>query len=89
MKKSPINKMIEREMLFGVPPDELAIVTSNHESFTVYKSAKRGQSSFRITEALLDSLILISEKINKQPKLIISIGVDSAEYILTCDVTKK
>jgi len=78
-----------REELFGVPPEELAIVTTEHNSFTVYKSAKIGQSSFRITEALLDSLMLVSTKIHKQPKLIITIPDGSEEYILTCTITKK
>jgi hypothetical protein len=77
-----------KEQHFGVPPEELNEQLLRN-SFNVYKSAKKGQSSFRITKSLLDSLIDTSLKIQKHPTLIISIGVDSGEYILTCNVTKK
>ena len=82
-----------KEQHFGVPPEELIIPKDcflmDRNSFNVYKSSKKGQSSFRITKSLLDSLIDTSLKIQKHPTLIISIGVDSGEYILTCNVTKK
>ena len=80
-------KKNKTEQLFGVPPEELNVY--DHSSFRVHKSAKKGQSSFRITKGLLESLIETSLKIKKQPKLIISIPVGLDEYILTCDITKK
>ena len=73
------------EQLFGVPPEELTCIK---DSFTVHKSAKKGQNSFRITKALLDSLVSTSIKIQKKPKLIISIIDGSTEYIIDCLVTK-
>ena len=74
--------MKKREQHFGVPPE----VITNRDFFIIHKSSKKGQSSFRITKSLLDSLLKTSIKIQKQPKLIINIA-DS--YILTCVITKK
>jgi len=75
-----------REELFGVPPEELNFIYDNrHDFFTVHKSSKKGQNSFRITKSLLDSLIDTSLKIQKRPKLILEIA---NEYILTCTITK-
>jgi len=80
--------MKKREQLFGVPPEELAIVTHDKDSFIVHKSSKKGQSSFRITKSLLDLLLLTSSKIQKQPQLIITIPDGSNEYIISCSITK-
>jgi len=80
-------KKNKREELVGVPPEE--IIYNVNSNFIVHKSSKKGQTSFRITKSLLDSLMETSNKIQKQPKLIISIGVDSGEYILTCLITKQ
>mgnify|MGYP001188964459 CR=1 FL=1 len=90
-KKEKILYAPKSEKLFGVPPEELepTIIYHTVDNFIVHKSAKNGQSSFRITKSLLDSLIDTSIKIKKQPKLIISIGVRDGEYILTCSITKK
>lgn len=74
-----------REDFFGVPPDQL---TNSREFFITHKSAKKGQTSFRITKDLLDSLISTSLKIQKQPKLIITINSGSDEYIITSSITK-
>jgi len=71
------------EQLFGVPPESL------HETFTVHKSAKKGQNSFRITKSLLDSLFETYKQIQKKPILVISIVDGSDEYTLTCSITKK
>ena len=77
-------KKRKTEQFFGVPPEEL----KHKEFFIVHKSSKKGQNSFRITKALLDSLLLTSIKIQKKPKLIISIIDGSNEYIIECLVTK-
>lgn len=84
-----INK---REELIGIPPESIPLSTlnislssTNKDSFTVHKSSKNGQTSFRITKGLLESLIETSIKIKKQPKLILTID---NEYVLTCSLTK-
>jgi hypothetical protein len=85
-------KKQKTEQLIGITPEEsqkLSLFSKYRDTFTVHKSAKKGQTSFRITKSLLDSLIETSIKIKKQPKLIISIGVGDGEYILTCSITKK
>lgn len=80
------------EQLFGVPPEELSSTTSifskYRDFFTTHKSAKKGQNSFRITKNLLDNLISTSLKIQKEPKLIISIVDGSDEYTIICLITK-
>ena len=50
--KLPIHlcKKYKTEQLFGVPPNSL------HNSYTVYKSSKKGQKSFRITKSLLENI---------------------------------
>jgi hypothetical protein len=72
--------------LFGVPPEELNVYA--YTSFTVHKSAKKGQNSFRITKSLLENLISTSLKIQKQPKLVITINTGSDEYVINCSITK-
>ena len=77
------------EQLFGVPPEALTMYrNSGRDYFITHKSAKMGKSSFQITKALLDNLWATYEKIQKQPKLIISIPNGTEEYILSCDLTK-
>lgn len=75
-----------REDFFGVPPDQL---TNGREFFITHKSAKKGNVSFLITKALLENLLTTSLKINKQPKLIISIPTETCDYILTATLTKQ
>lgn len=84
-----------REEIFGVPPE--VTPTKNlssfgkfyRDSFTVYKSSKKGQNSFRITKSLLDSLFETYKTIQKKPILVITIVDGSDEYTLTCTITKK
>jgi len=83
LKKKTDEQLVD--VLFGVPPQEL----SKTEHFTVHKSSKKGKVSFLITKALLDNLLETSKKINKKPKLIISIPNGKDEYILACELTKK
>jgi hypothetical protein len=78
-----MKKKKERELLImGITPEELE---KTRKFFIVHKSAKKGNSSFQITKALLDSLDATSLKINKKARLIISIN----NFILTCDVSKE
>lgn len=75
----------EQEKLFGVPPAALEY----HDTFTVHKSAKKGQNSFRITKSLLESLFETYKQIQKKPILVITITDGSDEYTITCSITKK
>ena len=75
-------KKNKTEQLFGVPPEN---IPTCKDFFIVHKSSKKDQKSFHITKSLLDSLIKTSLKIQKQPKLILTVA---NEYILTCELTK-
>jgi hypothetical protein len=79
-------KKNKREMIYGVPPEYIPVTK---DFFIVHKSAKKGKISFLITKALLENLWATSLKINKQPKLIISIPTETDEYILTSTLTKQ
>ncbi len=86
-------KKCKSEKLFGVPPQELenglSAISISRDTFTVYKSAKKGQTSFRITKELLSTLFETYKKIGKKPLLIITIPDSSNEYTLTCTITKE
>ena len=86
-------KKNKTEQLFGVPPEELtqniSLFSKYKDSFTVYKSAKKGTNSFRITKSLLDSLFETYKTIQKKPILVITIVDGSDEYTITCQITKK
>jgi len=84
-----------REEEVGVTPEEFDLARQFelckslvHDDFIVHKASKKGQNSFRITKALLESLFETQSKIQKTPKLIISILDDSFEYTITCSITK-
>lgn len=85
-------KKNKREVILGIPPEELtqeiSLFSKYRDTFTVHKSAKNGKSSFQITKSLLESLIETSMQIQKKPTLIITIMAGSDEYILTCSLTK-
>ncbi len=78
-----------RENLVGIPPEEytqnISLFSKYRDVIKVYKSAKKGQSSFRISKNLLDNLWNQSTKLEKKPQLILSIG----EYVLTCNIQKQ
>ena len=86
-------KKNKREELVGVPPEEItqsiSLFSKYRDSFTVHKSAKKGQSSFRITKDLLENILQTSIKIQKQPKLIITINSGNDKYEITCTIIKK
>ncbi len=83
--------ILEREELLGVPPEStpISLFSKYRDSFVIHKSAKKGQTSFRITKDLLESLISTSIKIQKQPKLVITIPIGNDEYEITCTITKR
>jgi len=85
-------KKNKTEQLIGITPEEsekISLFSKYRDSFTVHKSAKKGQNSFRVTKSLLDSLIETSIQIQKKPILIITITDGSNEYTITCSITKK
>jgi len=87
-----LTKKKKTEQLIGITPEEsekISLFSKYRDTFTIYKSAKHGQNSFRITKSLLDSLIKTSIQIQKKPNLIISIVDGSDEYTITCQITKK
>jgi len=56
----------------------------------VYKSAKKGQSSFKITKRLLSGTWNKAKKINNGGKIIITIPDNQKEnFVLTCYLTKQ
>jgi hypothetical protein len=75
-------KKNNRENLVGVTPEEFK------KAFIIHKSSKKGQSSFRITKDLLESILSTSSKIQKTPTLIITITDGSNEYIISSSITK-
>ena len=86
-------KKNKRENLVGVPPEELtqeiSLFSKYRDTFTVHKSAKKGQNSFRITKSLLEALIETSNQIQKKPILVVTIEDGSDEYTITCSIEKK
>jgi len=82
-------KKNKREILVGVPPEEINVIYHFKDSFVVHKSAKKGQNSFRITKSLLEALIETSNQIQKKPILVVTIVDGSDEYTITCSIEKK
>lgn len=55
----------------------------------VFKSAKKGQKSFRITSALVDSIYNKARKAKKKGELVITLPNDEeSDYVLNCKITK-
>jgi len=56
----------------------------------IYKSAKEGTKSFRITKAILDKLWKQCDKIKNKGVLVLTIPASKNEnYILNCYLTKE
>lgn len=71
-------------MMRGVIPSKQPI------GCAVFKSAKKGQKSFRITSSLLNTMVKKANKVGKAPLLIIHIPANEKEsYLLTCHVLKE
>ena len=57
---------------------------------TVYKSPKKGQTSFRITASLLESILEKALKVGSRPELVISVPLNKdVNYVLTCSISKQ
>lgn len=66
------------------------IIPSKYKISVVYKTVKKGQKSFRITQQLLQSIWLRAKKIGQKPLLILTIPANKTEnYVLRCQVTKE
>jgi len=60
------------------------------KSSLVYKSAKDGQKSFRVTQQLLQSVYYKAKKLKTVACLVIRIPANKKEnYILSCSVKKE
>jgi len=56
----------------------------------VYKSVKEGQTSFRITQQLVQSIYLKARKLKTLATLILTIPANKEEnYILRCQISKE
>lgn len=66
------------------------IPSKNIVGCVVHKSAKKGTKSFRITSALLNTIVKKAQRVGKTPLLVLSIPANEKEnYVLTCHVTKE
>lgn len=55
----------------------------------VFKSVKKGQSSFRITKQLCDAIYNKSTKLSKETELVLNIPLANNEvYQVTCTIKK-
>lgn len=62
----------------------------NQKTSLVYKTPKKGQKSFRITQQLIQSIWNKTKKLNNLPILILTIPANKKEnYILRCHITKE
>ena len=56
----------------------------------VYKNAKNGQSSFRITKQLINNIYKKARVVKKKGELILTIPCDDKfNYVLNCLITKE
>ncbi len=55
----------------------------------IFKSSKIGQSSFRVTKELIDSIYQQARTVKKKGELVLTIPCDDKHnYVLNCKVTK-
>ena len=65
-------------------------VLPNFKTSIVYKNAKKGTKSFRITQALLKNICCKTKKLKNLPVVIITIPANKKEnFILRCHITKE
>ena len=70
--------------------DFITNVLPNFKSGVVYKYAKKGTKSFRITQQLLQNIFLKAKKLKNIPILILTIPANKKEnYVLHCRITKE
>ncbi|MGD2071871.1 MAG: hypothetical protein PVG65_00070 [Candidatus Thorarchaeota archaeon] len=77
---------MSREIIHNIPKN----IKPFSKYYTVFKSTKKGKTSFRITRQLLQSLVNKAKKIHKIGELVITIPANKQEnYILRGIVTKE
>lgn len=65
-------------------------VLPKQQTSVVYKNAKAGTSSFRITKQLLQSIVYKAKRLKTVSALIITIPANKKErYVLRCQVSKE
>jgi len=65
-------------------------VLPNFKTSIVYKTVKKGQSSFRITQQLIQSIYNKAGKLKNLATLILTIPANQKEnYVLTCQIKKE
>ncbi|MHA2013330.1 MAG: hypothetical protein ACTSWG_13250 [Candidatus Helarchaeota archaeon] len=74
-----------KELIFNIP-DNTKIP---NRYCTVFKSAKKGQKSFRITQQLLQSLFNKAKKIGKLGELVITIPANKQENYIFRGILRK
>ena len=71
-----------KEFITNVLPD--------FKTSVVYKTVKEGQTSFRITQQLLQSIYLKSKKLKNLAVLILTIPANKDEnYVVKCQISKE
>ena len=54
-----------------------------------FKSAKEGQSSFRVTSKLIETIYIKARKVKKKGELVLTLPCDNDfNYTLNCKITK-
>ena len=65
-------------------------VLPNFKTSAVYKHAKKGTTSFRITQKLLQNITSQAKRLKNLSVLILTIPVNDKErYVLRCHITKE
>jgi len=62
----------------------------NPKKSIVYKSPKKGQTSIRLSQQLIQSIWNRTQKLKSLPVLIVNIPANVEEnYVITCHITKE
>ena len=65
-------------------------VLPDFKSSLVYKTPKEGQTSFRITQQLLQSVYLKAKKLKTLPVIILTLPANKKEnYVVRCQITRE
>jgi len=66
------------------------VVKETFRQAIVYKGVKEGQTSFRITQQLLQSIWLKAKRLKNLPVLILTIPANKKEnYVIRCQISKE
>jgi len=82
-----MKKKSKIEDITGKPKND---IESLYQYLTVFKSAKKGQKSFRVTSQLLNSVYKKAESLKKEGLIILTIPADSKNnFKMRCIVKKE